>query len=361
MSTPSPVGAPTEVRMVCLAEIQADEGSQARVKINTRVVRDYAAAMVQQLAEGGLRFPPVVLFTDGKDYWVVDGFHRIPAARRAGLTEIEAEVRQGTQRDALLFSISANSAHGLPRTNADQRKAVDLLLADPEWSQWSDREIARRCQVSNHVVRRRRRLQPASGTQSQVRERKVCRGGQTYGMVPRRSTRDKGSLSVDSPARIWDSVPDAPGQESPTRCPPGFPEPRAVPHSDRLGIPLQQERMSVFAGQRQFQEAKDLGLRLARLIDQIAQSPSGEVYRQELVRSLDDGRLSFACPALRVSLARLGGAEPYCCYCPRCQTAHPGQTNPRCKSCAGRGWVTRSAYDACPQHEQERLQKVAAG
>ena len=39
-----------------------------------------------------------------------------------------------------------------PRTNADKRKAVITLLEDAEWSQWSDREIARRCQVSNTFV-----------------------------------------------------------------------------------------------------------------------------------------------------------------------------------------------------------------
>jgi ParB-like chromosome segregation protein Spo0J len=85
-----------------------------------------------------------VLFTDERDYWIGDGFHRVLAARRAGLTEFPADVRPGSRRDALLHSISSNDAHGLPRTNADKRRAVGLLLSDPEWGQWSDREIARR-------------------------------------------------------------------------------------------------------------------------------------------------------------------------------------------------------------------------
>jgi hypothetical protein len=58
---------------------------------------------------------------------------------------------------AVLFSISCNGAHGLPRTNADKRKAVTLLLADAEWSPWSDRKIARRCQVSHEFVHQLRR------------------------------------------------------------------------------------------------------------------------------------------------------------------------------------------------------------
>lgn len=36
--------------------------------------------------------------------------------------------------------------------NADKRKAVTILLQDNEWSHWSDREIARRCNVTNHLV-----------------------------------------------------------------------------------------------------------------------------------------------------------------------------------------------------------------
>jgi hypothetical protein len=62
-----------------------------------------------------------------------DGFHRVFAPRKAGLTEIAAEVRPGTQRDALVFDISANSVHGLARSNADKRHAVALVLADSEW------------------------------------------------------------------------------------------------------------------------------------------------------------------------------------------------------------------------------------
>src|SRR5260370_21587031 len=91
-----------------------------------------------------------------------------------------ADVRPGTERDALLFSISCNGAHGLPRTNADKHKAVTLLLADAEWNQWSDREIARRCQASHVFVHQVRRS--ASGNGYQMGPRKVRRGATGYAM-----------------------------------------------------------------------------------------------------------------------------------------------------------------------------------
>jgi hypothetical protein len=61
-------------------------------------------------------------------------------------------VRAGTVRDAILFSLGANRAHGLRVTNADKRKAVGAMLADAEWSAWSDRKIADACGVSQPFV-----------------------------------------------------------------------------------------------------------------------------------------------------------------------------------------------------------------
>src|SRR5271166_2215089 len=106
MSVASTGSAPPETCSVSLDQIPTDGGPQARVKVNPAVIREYAEAMKRQLAEGGLCFPPIVLFFDGRINWVGDGAHRIPAARQAGQTHILAEVHPGTQRDALLYSIS---------------------------------------------------------------------------------------------------------------------------------------------------------------------------------------------------------------------------------------------------------------
>src|SRR5437764_656982 len=95
-------------QMIPLADIRTDEGSQARVTVRRAIVREYAEAMTVQQSEGGLRFPAVVLFTDGTTYWLGDGYHRVLAARKVGLCAILADVQPGTQRDALLYAISAN-------------------------------------------------------------------------------------------------------------------------------------------------------------------------------------------------------------------------------------------------------------
>ncbi|MDJ0615601.1 MAG: ParB N-terminal domain-containing protein [Calothrix sp. MO_192.B10] len=100
----------------------------------------------------GVVFPPVIVFYDGTNYWLADGFHRVAAAVFCGWTAIAAIVKQGTCRDAVLFSCGVNATHGLRRTNEDKRRAVLRLLEDDEWSQWSDREIARRSGVGNKFV-----------------------------------------------------------------------------------------------------------------------------------------------------------------------------------------------------------------
>lgn len=159
-----------------ITAIRIDGGTQPRAYTDADVVADYADVMLN-----GTVFPSVIVFYDGLTYWLADGFHRVEAAKRAGLTDIAAEVRQGTQRDAILFSVGANANHGLRRTNADKRRAVERLLRDEEWAAWSDREIARKCAVHHELVGRVRK--DLSGGIRQIAEtRTVERGGSTYTM-----------------------------------------------------------------------------------------------------------------------------------------------------------------------------------
>jgi hypothetical protein len=140
--------------------IRIDGGTQPRERIDESAVQEYAEAM-----DSGSEFPPVVVFFDGAEHWLADGFHRYHAHRRLLRDEIAVEVHEGTRRDAVLYSVGANATHGMRRTNQDKRRAVDTLLMDDEWSGWSDREIARRCGVSDRTVNRIRSEFTASMSQ----------------------------------------------------------------------------------------------------------------------------------------------------------------------------------------------------
>lgn len=135
-----------------LKDIRLDGGTQPRQFINQDVVNEYAEDMVETD-----NFPPMIVFNDGANYWLADGFHRYHANKKAGFVEVNADVRSGTLREAILFSVGANASHGLRRTNDDKRKAVTTMLQDIEWGEWSDREIATQCMVSHVFVARVRK------------------------------------------------------------------------------------------------------------------------------------------------------------------------------------------------------------
>lgn len=153
------------------AHLRLDGGTQTRAEIDLTVAADYADKM-----RDGAPFPPVVAFYDGSAYWLADGFHRVTAAKSAGLSELEADVRQGTRRDAILFSVGANAAHGLRRTNADKRRAVETLLRDEEWRAWSDHVVASKCGVSQPFVSKVRAELGLTDNRSQSPERKTADG-----------------------------------------------------------------------------------------------------------------------------------------------------------------------------------------
>jgi len=157
----------------------ATEDTQVRVTLSDIIIREYAEGLTR-----GDVFPPIDVFFDGEAYWLADGFHRVKATTAAGLNTIAATVHQGGKRAALLHAAGANEEHGHRRTDADRRRAVHLLLTDPEWQEWNNSEIARRCRVSEFLVRTiRSELEPPQEkTEPPQRTRKVTRGGKTYPM-----------------------------------------------------------------------------------------------------------------------------------------------------------------------------------
>lgn len=149
MPSKKPQSQPSEpsTQPVEISKIRRDGGTQPRAQLYEEVVAEYAEDMKQ-----GAEFPPVTIFFDGEEYWLADGFHRVSAKESLGEKEVISEVHSGTQRDAVLHAAGANSTHGLRRTNADKRRAVERLLRDFEWRRWSDNAIAKQCGVSQPLV-----------------------------------------------------------------------------------------------------------------------------------------------------------------------------------------------------------------
>ena len=178
--------------MLELEQIRIDGGTQSRVELNQETVAEYAQAFTD-----GAEFPPVVVFFDGASYWLADGFHRYFGARDAGESAIAVQVINGTQRDAVLYSLKANATHGLKRTNADKRKAVETLLKDAEWAAWSDRKIAEVCGVGYSLVSDVRKAICPNRADAPV-ARTVERNGKTY---------EQNTANIGKPIKkTWDGV-----------------------------------------------------------------------------------------------------------------------------------------------------------
>ena len=135
------------IQTLLINEISVDPNLQSRVAINQNVVNDYAEAI-----QSTDTLPPLTVFHDGICYFLADGFHRLQAHKKLGRDRVSVEVMDGGRRDAFIFALSANAEHGLRRSHADKRRAVQMALEDPELGQCSNREVAKLCKVSHSFV-----------------------------------------------------------------------------------------------------------------------------------------------------------------------------------------------------------------
>lgn len=136
------------VKTVAVGDLVLDERCQARAEINTEAVEEYVEAY-----RSGKAIPAIEVYLVSGKLYVVDGYHRVPAAREAGATTIECRVvGDGTIDDAAWYATSVNDGHGVRRTRADKRRAVRMALQNPNSAKKSDRAIAEHCGVGHQLV-----------------------------------------------------------------------------------------------------------------------------------------------------------------------------------------------------------------
>ncbi len=104
--------------------------------------------------EGGL--PPIIVRRD--DMRVVDGMHRLRAARMRGDERIAVRFFEGGDDEAFVLAVRTNVTHGLPLSLADRKAAATRIMASH--AHWSDRMIAKVAGLSAATVARIRRERP---------------------------------------------------------------------------------------------------------------------------------------------------------------------------------------------------------
>jgi hypothetical protein len=170
------------------------------------------AAHVRLLARSGATLPPILV--DRASRRVVDGMHRLGAARMRGRTTIAVQYFDGGPADAFIAAVRANVTHGLPLSRHDREAAVARIVATHP--HWSDRAIAAVTGLAATTVAGIRRRsggpvqQPAAriGRDGRVRPVNAAPGRRRAGQVlaerPEASLREVARLAGVSPATVRD-------------------------------------------------------------------------------------------------------------------------------------------------------------
>jgi ParB-like chromosome segregation protein Spo0J len=90
-------------------------------------LRGEDAEHVRLLAQAPAPLPPILVQRGSMR--VIDGMHRLCAARLAGRETIDVRFFDGTEAELLAAALKANTGHGLPLTLADRQAAASRLIA----------------------------------------------------------------------------------------------------------------------------------------------------------------------------------------------------------------------------------------
>jgi len=114
---------------------------------------------VKALAEVGDCWPPILVHR--QTMRVIDGMHRLRAARLRGQTTIEVQFFDGDDDEAFVAAVKANVAHGLPLTLTDRKAAATRIIGSQP--QRSDRWIGEVTGLAaGTVAATRRRMSPSA-------------------------------------------------------------------------------------------------------------------------------------------------------------------------------------------------------
>ena len=134
------------------------DGLRLRHQLRAGGLDDRHVAALEEL-DG--RWPPLLVWAHHPEV-LLDGAHRLEAARRLGHSTVQVVAFQGDADEAFVETVRRNIGHGLPLTVPDRTRAGQQVLnRHPDWS---DRRIAEACGLSPHTVARLRASLPPADT-----------------------------------------------------------------------------------------------------------------------------------------------------------------------------------------------------
>ncbi|SUB40284.1 MULTISPECIES: ParB/RepB/Spo0J family partition protein [Nocardia] len=156
-------------------------------------VRAEDSAHTQVLAQTETELPPILVHRGTMR--LIDGAHRLQAAKLKGARVIRVRFFDGTEEEAFVLAVQANIAHGLPLSVID-RKAASLRIMRM-YPLWSDRKVAEVAGLDHKTVGAVRRQ--SSGDVPQTGQR-LGRDGRMRRVRRADGNRQRRTEPCDSPA-----------------------------------------------------------------------------------------------------------------------------------------------------------------
>jgi hypothetical protein len=115
---------------------------------------------IRMLAETDAKLPPVIVHR--ATMRIIDGMHRVGAARMRGSEKIDVRFFDGSEQEAFVLGVRANVSHGRPLSLVDRTSAAMRIIRTHPM--WSDRAIAAAVGLGARTVGTiRRQLDTESG------------------------------------------------------------------------------------------------------------------------------------------------------------------------------------------------------
>lgn len=123
-------------------------------------------------AAGAVKLPPILVQKNGCR--IIDGMHRVEAAKLRGERTIRARVLDCSDEEALVLAIKTNIQHGLPLSKADRISGAKRILA--AHLDWSDRAVAEIAGLSAKTIASLRN-RTTTEAQAQAQGKRLGRDG----------------------------------------------------------------------------------------------------------------------------------------------------------------------------------------
>ena len=105
---------------ISIADIRLDSSYRIRENLDQDTVERYMETFD--------RLPPITVFSVDGTLKIVDGEHRLTAAKRLDLAEIDADIKEGTDSEAREYAYLANLHHGRPLNRKEKQKVIEGML-----------------------------------------------------------------------------------------------------------------------------------------------------------------------------------------------------------------------------------------